>query len=182
MLTANGTDGNQVIIENMPTAAEIGAADTYELAEMDAWLTNIENDQSHHSARQKVLSDKPAGLTDGCYLSATDLVQQTLTDPGTGQCGAAYPVASNPRLVAGEPLTMPALKCSLKPLNFQDYLVPFTAAEQAELRQAFPTGVCDYSRPGVGVRAPIASWLSYGDNPDAVIGPFPLPPPLNRGS
>ena len=182
MLTGNGTDGNQVIIENMPTAAEIGAADTYELAEMDAWLTNIENDQSHHSARQKVLSDKPAGLTDGCYLSATDLVQQTLTDPGTGQCGAAYPVASNPRLVAGEPLTMPALKCSLKPLNFQDYLVPFTAAEQAELRQAFPTGVCDYSRPGVGVRAPIASWLSYGDNPDAVIGPFPLPPPLNRGS
>ena len=182
MLTGNGTDGNQVIIENMPTAAEIGAANTYELAEMDAWLTNIENDQSHHSARQKVLSDKPAGLTDGCYLSATDLVQQTLTDPGTGQCGAAYPVASNPRLVAGEPLTMPALKCSLKPLNFQDYLVPFTAAEQAELRQAFPTGVCDYSRPGVGVRAPIASWLSYGDNPDAVIGPFPLPPPLNRGS
>ena len=48
----------------------------------------------------------------------------------------------------------------------------------AELRQAFPTGVCDYNRPGVGVQAPIASWLSYGDNPDAVVGPFALPPPL----
>ncbi len=177
MLAANGTDGNQVIIENMATPAEIIAADTYELAEMDAWLTNIENDHSHHSAQQKVLNDKPAGLTDGCFLSATDLVHQTLTDPGTGQCGAAYPVASNPRLVAGEPLTMPALKCSLKPLNFGAYPVTFTAAEQAELRQAFPTGVCDYNRPGVGVQAPIASWLSYGDNPDAVVGPFPLPPP-----
>ena len=177
MLAANGTDGNQVIIENMPTTAEINAADTYELAEMDAWLTNIENDHSYRSAQQKVLDDKPAGLTDGCFLSATDLVHQTLTDPGTGQCGTAYPVASNPRLVAGEPLTMPALKCSLKPLNFRDYPVTFTAAEQAELRQAFPTGVCDYNRPGVGVRAPIASWLSYGDNPDAVVGPFPLPPP-----
>ena len=152
MLAANGTDGNQVIIENMPTAAEINAANTYELAEMDAWLTNIENDHSHRSAQQKVLDDKPAGLTDGCFLSATDLVHQTLTDPGTGQCGTAYPVASNPRLVAGEPLTMPALKCSLKPLNFRDYPVTFTAAEQAELRQAFPTGVCDYNRPGVGVR------------------------------
>jgi hypothetical protein len=177
MLAANGTDGNQVIIENAPTAAEITAADNYELAEMDAWLTNIENDHSHRSAQQKVLDDKPASLTDGCFLSATDLVHQTLTDPGTGQCGAAYPVASNPRLVAGEGLSMPALKCSLQPLNFSDYPVTFTAAEQQELRQAFPTGVCDYSRPGVGSRPPIASWLSYGDNPDSVTGPTPLPPP-----
>jgi uncharacterized tannase-like protein DUF6351 len=178
LLAANGTDGNQVIIENMPTAAEISAADSYELAQMDAWLTNIENDHSHHGAQQKVLDDKPAGLTDGCFLSAADLVHQTLTDPGTGQCGATYPVASNPRLVAGEPLTMPALKCSLEPLNFRDYPVTFTAAERAQLYQAFPTGVCDYSRPGVGVQEPIASWLSYGDNPDAVVGPLPLPPPL----
>jgi hypothetical protein len=181
MLAANGTDGNQVIIENAPTGAEINAASTYELAEMDAWLTNIENDHSHRSAQQKVLSDKPAGLTDGCFLP-TGLFSQTLTDPGTGQCGAAYRVASNPRLVAGEPLTMPALKCRLKPLNFGDYPVTFTTAEQAELRQAFPTGVCDYTRRGVGVRPPIASWLSYGDNPDAVVGPFPLPPPLTRRS
>jgi hypothetical protein len=180
MLAANGTDGNQVIIENMPTAAEINAAGTHELAEMDAWLTNIENDHSHRNPQRKVLDDKPAGLTDGCFMSATDLVNQNLTDPGTGQCGTTYPVASNPRLVAGEPLTMPALKCSLKPLNFRDYPVTFTAAEQAELRQAFPTGVCDYHRPGVGVQQPIASWLSYGDNPDAVVGPFALPPPPTR--
>ncbi|MGN6867573.1 MAG: DUF6351 family protein [Solirubrobacteraceae bacterium] len=185
MLAANGTDGNQVIIENAPTAAQIGAASVYELAEMDAWLTNIANDQSHRSAQHKVLADKPADLTDGCFLSATNLVHQTLTDPATGQCATTYPVASNPRLVSGEPLTMPALKCALKPLNFRDYPVTFTPAEQAELRQAFPTGVCDYNRPGVGVRPPIASWLSYGDNPDAVFGPFPLPPPgdpLTHGS
>jgi Tannase-like family of unknown function (DUF6351) len=177
MLAANRTDGNQVIIENAPTAAEIAAANTYELAEMDAWLTDIANDHSDRSAQHKVLADKPADLTDGCFLTATNLVHQTLTDPGTGQCGTAYPVASNPRLVAGEPLTMPALKCSLKPLNFRDYPVTFTSAEKAELRQAFPTGVCDYNRPGIGNRPPIASWLSYGDNPAAVFGPFPLPPP-----
>ena len=136
------------------------------------------SDHSHRNAQQKVLYDKPTGLTDGCFLSAASLLHQTLTDPGSGPCGATYPIASNPRLVAGEPLTMPALKCSLEPLNFGDYPVTFTAAEQAQLRHAFPTGVCDYNAPGVGVRAPIASWLSYGDNPDAVVGPFPLPPPL----
>jgi hypothetical protein len=131
MLAANGTDGNQVIIENMPTLGEINAANTYELAEMDAWLTNIENDRSHLSAQRKVLDDKPAALTDGCFMSATDLVHQTLTDPGTGQCGTTYLVGSNPRLAAGEPLPMSALKCSLKLLNFRHYPVTFTAAEQA---------------------------------------------------
>jgi hypothetical protein len=180
MLAANGTDGNQVIIENLPTPTQVAAASNYELTEMDAWLTNIENDHSHHTAQRKVLDDKPAGLTDGCYSLTNDLVHQALTDPGTGQCGTIYPVASNPRLVAGESLTMPAMKCRLKRLNFRDYPVTFTAAEKAELRQAFPTGVCNYNRRGVGVRAPISSWLSYGDNPDAVVGPFPLPPPLSR--
>ena len=178
LLAANGTAGNQVIIENQPTAAEVNAANTYELAQMDAWLTAINNDRSHRSAQQKVLADKPAGLTDGCFLSATDLVHQTLTDPATGQCATQFPVASNPRLVAGQGLAMTQLKCSLRPLDFRSYPVTFTAAEQQELRQAFPSGVCDYRRPGVGQQRPIGSWLSYGDNPDAVTGPFPLPPPV----
>src|SRR6201997_4059080 len=61
MLAANGTDGNQVIIENMPTAAEINAADTYELAEMDAWLTTIGSD---HSQRAAEGAGRQAGRTD----------------------------------------------------------------------------------------------------------------------
>ena len=72
---------------------------------------------------------------------ATNLYHQTLTDPGTGQCGTLYPVASNPRMVAGESLTMTALKCNLEPLNFRSYPVTFTATEKQELEQAFPTGV-----------------------------------------
>jgi Tannase-like family of unknown function (DUF6351) len=178
LLAANGTAGNQVIIENQPTAAEVGAANTYELAQMDAWLTAISNDHSHRSAQQKVLADKPADLTDGCFLSATDLVHQTLTDPATGQCATQFPVAANPRLVAGQGLAMTQLKCSLRPLNFRSYPVTFTPAEQQELRQAFPSGVCDYHRPGAGQQPPIGSWLSYGDNPGAVTGPFLLPPPV----
>jgi len=177
LLAANGTDGNQVIIENEPTAAEVAAANTYELSQMDSWLTAISSDHSARNAQQKVIGDRPASLSDGCFLSATDLVHETLTDPSGGQCGALYPVASNPRLVAGEGLSMPALKCSLRPLRFSDYPVSFTAAQQQQLRQAFASGVCDYNRPGVGFRQPIASWLSYGDNPDSVTGPTPLPPP-----
>jgi Tannase-like family of unknown function (DUF6351) len=59
--------------------------------------------------------------------------------------------------------------------------VTFTAAEKTQLEQAFPTGVCDYSKAGVGFRKPIAPWLSYGDSPTSVTGPFPLPPVSARG-
>ena len=57
------------------------------------------------------------------------------------------------------------MKCRLRPLNFADYPVTFTAAEQAELRAAFSSGVCDYGRPGVGQARPRGTWLSYGDRP-----------------
>jgi hypothetical protein len=179
LLAANGTYGNQVIIENQPTAAEAAAANIYELSEMDNWLTAITSDHSGRSAQQKVLADRPSSLSDGCYLSATDLVHQSLTYPTGGQCGAVYPVAANPRLVAGEGLTMTALACNLAPLRFSDYPVTFTAAQQQQLRQTFSAGVCDYSRPGIGYRQPIASWLSYGDHANSVTRPTPLPPPAS---
>ncbi|MGE5288015.1 MAG: DUF6351 family protein [Micromonosporaceae bacterium] len=177
LLRQNGTAGNQVIIENLPTAAEVAAASVYELGAMDQWLTNIEADRSDRSQQQKVLLDKPAGLGDGCYLSATQRVVQTLTDPATGPCAALYPVGQDPRIASGESLSMNILKCRLVPLRFSDYPVAFTPAEQAEMRQAFPTGVCNYNLPGVGQRQPLAPWLSYGDEETGLTPPIPLPPP-----
>jgi hypothetical protein len=37
----------------------------------------------------------------------------------------------------------------------------------ATVRQqsTFPTGVCDWSRPGVGQQTPVGSWLTYADGP-----------------
>jgi hypothetical protein len=55
------------------------------------------------------------------------------------------------------------LKCRLRPLDFAAYApVVFTPAEQAQLRTAFPSGVCDYQRPGVGQQRPKGTWLDYG--------------------
>lgn len=163
LLRANGTAGNQVIIENQPTAAEAGAASVYELDAMDRWLTAIDADRSHRSRPQKVLADRPGDLGDGCYLTAASRITEKLTYPASGQCGAQYPVAADTRLVAGEGLALDVLKCRLKPLDFGDYPVTFTAADRQRLRAAFPSGVCDYRRPGVGQRPPIGTWLSYGD-------------------
>ncbi|MGH3435746.1 MAG: DUF6351 family protein, partial [Sciscionella sp.] len=160
-----------------PTAAESATASTYELNAMDRWLTAIDADHSRHSLRRKVIADKPSDLGDGCYISATTRIRQHLTDPAKGQCGQLYPVAENTRTAAGEDLNMDVTKCRLRPLNFRDYPVTFTAAERKELRAAFPNGVCDYNRPSIGKRHPIGAWLSYGDEKTGTTPPRKLPNP-----
>jgi hypothetical protein len=175
LVRANGTAVNQVIIESQPTLAEQAVVNAYELGAMDRWLTAIGSDNSRRAAQSKVIADKPADLGDGCYVSTTQRLVAPVTDPATGPCAAAYPVAVNPRLNSGESLRMNVLKCALTPLNFAGYApITFTAAERAQLRAAFPTGVCDYHRPGVGQRGPIAPWLSYGDERTGLTPPTPI--------
>jgi hypothetical protein len=38
----------------------------------------------------------------------------------------------------------------------------FTAAQQTRLQATFPSGVCDWSKPGVDERPPLGAWLDYG--------------------
>ncbi|HEX4703688.1 MAG TPA: DUF6351 family protein [Pseudonocardiaceae bacterium] len=174
---ANGTAANQVIIESQPTLAEQAVVNAYELDAMDRWLTAIDADTSRHGMADKVITDKPADLGDGCYASTTQRLLATVTDPASGPCAAGYPVATNPRLTSDESLAMNVLKCSLTPLNFADYRpITFTAAEKAQLRATFPNGVCDYDRPGVGQQHPISTWLSYGDERTGLTPPTPVDP------
>jgi hypothetical protein len=158
-MTAAGTAANQVIIENgVATAA---AASVYELAAMDRWLTAIDADHSGRSLRAKIGADRPVDVSDGCLRDDGTLVHERLSYGGSGQCAGLFPVGSNTRLVAGEPLAMPVLKCALRPLNFADYPVSFTGAQKAELLSAFPAGVCDYRRPGPQQQRPAGVWLTY---------------------
>lgn len=158
---ANGTAANQVIIATSADQSQVDAAAEYQLTAMDRWLTAIGDDTSHRSRASKVIANKPRDLTDGCYTSPTERLTEPMTYPPTGRCGKLYPAASNPRLSAGAPLPMTTIKCRLKPLDFADYKVTFTAEEKAQLRKAFPTGVCDYTRPGVSERPSKGVWQTY---------------------
>jgi hypothetical protein len=74
--------------------------------------------------------------------------------------------------VAGGPLEENILKCQLKPLSASDYApAVFTAAQLARLNAAFPGGVCDWSKAGVG-QQPAISPLTFAGGP----GGAPLPP------
>ena len=160
---ANHTSANQVIIESQPVPDQVAAANLYELNAMDRWLTAVGKDSSARPLPAKIIRDRPADLGDGCYLSATDRILEPLTTASRGQCGAQYPISTNTRLAAGATWTMDnTLKCTTAPLDLSSYGVRFTPAQKKQLRAAFPTGVCDYTRAGVAAQPPSGTWLRYG--------------------
>jgi hypothetical protein len=154
LMAANGHANNQVFRTYAP-GTPIQPAQRYVLDAMDEWLNNISRDSAPaRSPLDKVVRNKPSNLVDTCYLASLEPV----TDPA--RCRALFPVHANPRIVAGEPMTHDRIKCELKPIDRADYKVPVTDAQLTQLREAFPGGVCDYSRPGAGKRPP-QTWLSY---------------------
>jgi hypothetical protein len=130
---------------------------------MDRWLAAIQADARDLSQADKVAVNKPADVVVACWISGA-----MVTD--TAACDAQYPFFREPRTVAGDDWTVYVMKCQLKPLDPADYNVTFTGADWAALQGAFPTGVCDFSKPGIGFQ-PTVSWLTYAGGP----GGEPLP-------
>lgn len=115
---------------------------------MNKWLDNIAADPAPLST-EKVVRNKPAEAVDAYWDAAGKKFVETATFDGTGGFNTMYPVHSEPRLVAGAPLTNDVLKCQLKPINYAEYKATFTVAQKARMAAMFPSGVCDFSKPGV---------------------------------
>ncbi len=50
----------------------------------------------------------------------------------------------------------------------------FSDEQWANLQAAFPSGVCDYTKPGVSQQPPKARWLTFADGPGGrALGPAP---------
>jgi hypothetical protein len=156
------------------------------LQAMDQWLSTVDADHRSISLADKIAGDRPASVHDQCSnIPGVDQVNI----PGVGEvCQAplAQTKFATPRMEAGESIATDIEKCRLVPLRQSSfYPVTFTDAEWAALRQAFPGGVCDYSRAGVDQRKTIP-WLTYqSDAPGArvIYGGKPLgPAPAHSGS
>jgi hypothetical protein len=123
---------------------------------VDEWLAAVEADTTSDPLPAKLARNKPAAAVDACFR-AGGVVQDVM-------CNGDWQYYGNPRLVAGWPFTLDHFKCELKPLNPADYPVMLTAEQWTALQQAFPTGVCDYSKPPVGQQASIP-WITFAGGP-----------------
>jgi hypothetical protein len=177
-----GTEASQAIWRgvSLPSDAHPAIAD---------WLAGIARHQREPRAAA-VWKGKPRSASDRCTVAAgAALGPDALTlplgfivpllpgafpsvpvgasiperqDVGFSVCQTIAPAMSEPRIVAGGPLSDDVLKCRLRPVRRGDYAAPVSGAELAQIRRIFRTGVCDWSRPGVGEVRRSMVWPSIG--------------------
>jgi hypothetical protein len=148
-----GTAANQILWRG--AAALIGDpsyADDSVFA-MDRWLARVHADRRRIPLARKIIQDRPDTVAPRC----TDGNGKELPSTACDQTVSSY---GTPRMGADGPMTDDTMKCRLKPMRREDYPVSFTDAQWERLQQAFPGGVCDYSRAGVSQHG-AASWLTY---------------------
>jgi hypothetical protein len=159
------------------TAAQAAAVTVQSFLTMDQWLSTLLttapkatlNDPRTHA---QVVAAKPPAAHDLCYLTGDTNFTTPVTDMALCDADPRLQKHSSPRQVAGGPLAENILKCQLKPVNAADYApVTFTQAQLARLSAAFPGGVCDWSKPGVGQQDAVSP-LTFAAGPGGV----PLPP------
>jgi len=158
---ANGYTDNQVMLTDDRRWGDSLKAPVLRqgLAQMDQWLTKIAGDTSRDSKLVKLRRAKPADFVDACWTR--DEHPQRIVErqmPNSGKCNELYPANSFPRGVAGSPLAGDVIKCQLKPIVASDYRVTFTPDELARLKQMFPSGVCDWSKPGAEQQPMTGTW------------------------
>jgi hypothetical protein len=134
---------------------------TEALLAMDRWLSTVEADGRKLTLTEKVAADRPEDVHDKC--SNVEVVEE-VSVPGIGpvcQLPLAETRFATPRVVAGEAITTDNQECQLKPLTQSAYYpTAFTTEEWSQLQQAFPTGVCDFSKPGISQQSTVP-WRTY---------------------
>lgn len=157
---ANGNADNQVMWRGNPVPA------TNAWTTFIQWMTAYTTDAGAGSQRDKVIRDKPAAAVDGCWSDATTFITetQTLSNQPNTQCNTLFPSWTFPRYQAGGPVAADIAKCQLKPIDPADYKVTLTGGQMTQLQTIFPSGVCDWTKPGVN-QTQLVPIPSFGPSP-----------------
>ncbi|GAA4558266.1 DUF6351 family protein [Planotetraspora kaengkrachanensis] len=158
IIEAQGNADNQAI---WFTDARPGGAQSTQLPEafkaIDTWMANIRK----HPERT-VGQNKPSEATDRCFATDGRLIASgshvwdgILDHRADGACTEQFPIHSTSRIVAGGPFDEDLYKCGLQPVDKAVARGVYgqwrpDASERARLKQIFPSGVCDYTKPPVG--------------------------------
>jgi hypothetical protein len=176
LVREHGTSANQVFWQGQtPLLGDESFVDA-SIRAMNGWLAKVEADQSTLPLPKKILAAKDrAGVKERCAApgGAADLPLE--------ECRTAVGATlfSSPRIEAGGGDMAPVNGVGPKTVGFTDdrldcqtmpiesfvyagkkFADVFTAAQQATLKKTFPTGVCDYSKPGKGFQA-AQVWQTY---------------------
>ncbi len=129
--------------------------------------------------------ERPTLTVDGCFNAAGDVIAlgETVWDGqwngrSDGICTKTYPPFKTSRQVAGEDVKGMVLKCQLQSVDSaieKGLYAPIEMnAHRKKMKVLFPQGVCDYSKPGMGLprmlfKQPI-QWVKKSDEANQKIG------------
>ena len=168
--TAAGNANNQALWRFARTGlAAPGTLGLDAFLAMDQWLTTLAADSGSATLEQKVRTARPVSgardTRDFCLLPEEAAQTTRVFDQSVCNANVYLKPSLSPRQVAGGPLAEDVLKCQLKPLVLTDYApASLNTAEFARLQAVFPSGVCDWGKPGVGQQA-AASPLTFKAGP-----------------
>ena len=164
----HGTAANQVLWRGqVPLFGDTNYVDEAIVA-MDEWLAAVEKDPRDIPLARKIIEDKPESVTDRC----TD---GNGNEQPASVCDSTVISYSDPQIEGGMPLTDDTLRCTLKPLRQSDYNPSlFSTAQWEQMKEIFPRGTCDFTRPGED-RVKTNVWQTYQDeNGKVIYGGRPL--------
>ncbi len=161
----NGGHGNQVIWRYGPGLLPPPQLVVDSLVTIDKWVAAIKADASATPLEEKVVKHRPVEAFDFCYIG-TDYTTK-VTDWARCDADPVLKFFSSPRQVAGGPLAEDVLKCQLKPMKRGDYATAFSDAQWSRLTKVFADGVCDWSKPGVGMQRS-TPWRTFMNGPGGV--------------
>jgi hypothetical protein len=153
---ANGHADNHVVYFSPGGLPAAASNEAFEL--MDEWLAEVEADDSGKSLEEKVVDNKPADAQDACWIDGVKNTDQEF-------CLDRAPFFGAPNIAAGDDLANDSIDCQRKPLAQSDYPEgTFTAEQWERMKDAFPQGVCDFSKPATD-QEPSIPWMSFADGP-----------------
>lgn len=183
LVNAQGHYGNQSIWQlfEVPNLPSIAGPQSF--AAMSQWLHAIDADTSDDPMEAKIVRNRPPGAEDSCLI-------QDQKSNDLSRC-AAFTYFGNPLTASGGPASNDVMKCALRPLpnvwpaDGSFGRLPFTrtvgpvAGQWERLLAAFPEGVCDFGRPGVG-QVPVEPWTTFALGPGGEpLGPAPQSQPVS---
>jgi len=124
------------------------------IAVMDEWMAAI-----RANPQRSIAENRPPRAVDSCFdvkgkliYAGNDAWDGIIDSKPKGLCTQAFPLYSTSRIVAGAPIEGSIYRCALRPIEAA--LADGTyaqwrpnAREIATLKQIFPEGVCDYTKP-----------------------------------
>lgn len=121
------------------------------------WLMNI-----RANPERSIGENRPVAAVDSCFTTQGELIASgedvwdgILDDRPAGICTQQFPTYITSRIIAGGPIEGSVFKCTLKSVDTAladgtyGSWVP-TSGEADRLKEIFPQGVCDYSKPDQG--------------------------------